>query len=100
MRVIKKIIALSIFFVAISSYGLTQVSDYDTSLISALPGICPHKINCAPGTNFHSISSADYCGCCKCHGGAAGCAGGAKGRIICLDGTTSNNCSCQYSLTK
>ena len=78
MRAIKKLIALGFFVVTLSSNALSQVSDYDTSLLSALPGICPHKINCSPGTNFLSISDADYCGCCKCHGGVSGCAGGAK----------------------
>lgn len=67
--------------------------------LDSLTGICPQPVNCAPGTNFLSLTDANYCGCCGCHGGATGCSGGAKGRIICQDGTTAEACACQYSVT-
>lgn len=64
--------------------------------LDTLTGICPQPINCANGANFLTLADADYCGCCSCHGGAIGCTGGAKGRIICQDGTVAGACACQY----
>jgi len=91
------ILASTLFF-SLTSFALSMVRDYDTSLISALPGICPQPVNCTPGTNFLSRSKAEQCGACRCHGGVYGCAGGAKGRITCGDGTYDLNYGCQYHM--
>ena len=68
--------------------------------LDGLTGICPQPVNCAAGSNFLTLADANYCGCCSCHGGALGCSGGAKGRIICEDGTVAQACSCQYIVTQ
>ena len=64
------------------------------------PSMCTKPLNCAPGANYFSVSDASRCGCCACDGGVLGCSGGAKGRVICANGQTDDNCACQYTLSK
>lgn len=85
----------------ILSFALLLLSQSATAQnwgLSSLTGICPQPVNCAPGSSFIRLSDANLCGCCACHGGAQGCSGGAKGRIICQDGTVASSCVCQYTV--
>lgn len=57
---------------------------------------CPHPVNCSYGANYLRLSDANSCGCCACDGGSVGCSGGAKGYVVCADGTYATGCACQY----
>lgn len=86
---------ISIFFLLISLSNYAEEGLVVTSQFSASEPICPYRVHCVPGTNFFSLTDANICGCCYCHGGAVGCAGGFKGRIICADTTIADKCRCQ-----
>jgi hypothetical protein len=83
-------------------FFIARVFALDVSGLGMLSGgsqsICPMPLSCQPHENYLSLSDADACGCCFCHGGARGCAGGYKGRIICFDGTIADNCGCQKEI--
>ena len=68
--------------------------------LEALPGMCPRPVKCSPDLHFVTLAAADHCGCCKCHGGTLGCSGGANGIVMCVDGTRSPYCNCQYTMRR
>lgn len=65
------------------------------TLNNEYPGsVCAKEYRCQG--NYLEKIVAERCGCCACHEGTAGCAGGY---ILCRDGTLSQVCRCQYRLS-
>lgn len=101
---IMRLLAFFLFFTSTSFAQLGTVpmneGSQSPSVSKLLGQTCPKPLDCSPGSQFLSIQSANTCGCCACHGGATGCAGGAKGQVVCADGTYAGDCACQYTLNK
>jgi len=96
-KFIQIIIATGILFIATAGFATVPFTTGNSNQFS--PSQCKKPIKCGADVNYRSLTEANACGCCTCDGGAAGCAGGAKGRVICMNGQIASNCACQYTLS-